>query len=352
MIAPPSPEEQLAFLTRLQRLFSEGDFTATYKFALMIALAELAIKHGRDDGGELRITTRQIAGEFIGLYWQQSTPYRADRSATKAGVLVQNTGSQAAVVSAIAGFRERHAVTSVQRARALPAWRNLVSTVVTTVSAQPLKYLQNMGGRTEPFLYGREAGAIVLKPGIAYCLRRFQPLVQQLARSHWIAHIKGNRRNDPFLGEAGDLEQFLFESSRKTLSLVGAGLLKLMGPHCFYCAATIDEGDVDHFVPFSLYPRDLTHNFVLAHSTCNRSKSDALAAKEHLERWVEYVDRQGDSLSEIGSAAGMMSDVVASRAVASWGYQSGLSAGSRAWRKAGSFEPIDPSYLDCLTPDP
>ncbi len=121
-----------------------------------------------------------------------------------------------------------------------------------------------------------------------------------------------------------------------------------MGPHCFYCGGAIDEADVDHFVPLSLYPRDLTHNFVLAHSSCNHSKSDALAAKAHLERWVEYVDRHRDSLREIGSAAGMMSDVVASRAVASWGYQGGLSAGSSAWVKARTFEVIDDSYMDCL----
>ena len=44
--APPSAEQQLAFLTKLQRLFAEGDFTATYKFALLIALSDLAVELG------------------------------------------------------------------------------------------------------------------------------------------------------------------------------------------------------------------------------------------------------------------------------------------------------------------
>ena len=44
---------------------------------------------------------------------------------------------------------------------------------------QPLTYLQNMGGRTEPFLYEREPRGIFLKPGVAFCLRRFQPLVRR-----------------------------------------------------------------------------------------------------------------------------------------------------------------------------
>ena len=46
----PSPEAQLQFLSKLQRLFAEGDFTATYKFALLMALADLAIELGADDG--------------------------------------------------------------------------------------------------------------------------------------------------------------------------------------------------------------------------------------------------------------------------------------------------------------
>jgi len=30
----PSEKDQLVFLSKLQRLFAEGDFTATYKYAL------------------------------------------------------------------------------------------------------------------------------------------------------------------------------------------------------------------------------------------------------------------------------------------------------------------------------
>lgn len=34
---PPSADEQLSFLSKVQRLFGEGDFTATYKCALLIS---------------------------------------------------------------------------------------------------------------------------------------------------------------------------------------------------------------------------------------------------------------------------------------------------------------------------
>jgi hypothetical protein len=42
-MSPPSPDEQLQFLKNLQRILSEGGFVATYKFALLMALAGLLL---------------------------------------------------------------------------------------------------------------------------------------------------------------------------------------------------------------------------------------------------------------------------------------------------------------------
>jgi hypothetical protein len=92
-VLPPTADVQLAFLAKLQRLFAEGDFTATsarndhsivlsltrrscssYKFALLIALADLAVELGTDDGRDFTLSTRKIAERFIDLYWKQATP--------------------------------------------------------------------------------------------------------------------------------------------------------------------------------------------------------------------------------------------------------------------------------------
>lgn len=186
---------------------------------------------------------------------------------------------------------------------------------------------------------------ILLKPGVAYCLRRFLPLTQQLARAHWVEHIKRNRRNQAILGEAGDLEDFLFSASRQTLALVGAELRKLDGNRCFYCGASLQSADVDHFVPFALYPRDVAHNFVLAHPTCNRSKSDSLAAKPHLERWLERVSVRSGQLEEIGDRVGFTSDAQTAIHVAGWGYASANAAAGRAWLSASNYEVVDERYL-------
>ena len=64
MRLPPTPEAQLAFLTKLQRIFAEGDFTSTYKFALLIVLAECAVEFGMDDSEPLSLNNRVIADKF------------------------------------------------------------------------------------------------------------------------------------------------------------------------------------------------------------------------------------------------------------------------------------------------
>lgn len=348
-IPPPSPEAQLQFLTKLQRVFAEGDFTATYKFALLIALADLAIECGADDGRELLLTTRQIGERFIALYWKHGLPYSAGFPGSAPGVLVQNKGAQAAVVTAISTFRASCPTTSLAAAASLPGYPQLITAITGTVSAQPLNYLQNFGGGTDEFLYERAGtGRIRLKPGVTYCLRRFYPLVQQLARTHWVDHIKQNGRNQSILGSTDDLESFLFASSRQSLAVMAEGLRKLDGAKCFYCGSAVTVADVDHYIPFSLYPRDLAHNFVLAHPSCNRSKSDTLAAWPHLERWLNRLDGNRDDLAEIGEQAGFHANQVVSRQVGAWAYTSASKAGGKAWLAANAYAPIDHRYAACF----
>jgi len=55
---------------------------------------------------------------------------------------------------------------------------------------------------------------------------------------------------------------------------------------------------IDHFIPWSRYPADLGHNFVLAHCSCNLSKGDKLAASDHLNGWVDPNRQQRTFLAE------------------------------------------------------
>jgi len=358
MMPPPSPEAQLQWLNKLQRLFSEGEFTATYKFALLMALADLAVEKDSDDGEPIALTFREIAVKFIELYWQQTAPYArtspspallAADSATEQA-LYQSNGRQAAVVSSISAFRRQHpglGPAAMTRDADAPC-RKLIGEVAQTVAAQPVRYLQNFAGQTDRFLFETVTGGLVLLPGVAFCLRRFQPLVHQLSRNGWVRQIKAIGQNATLLGDTNDLEAFLFETPRQTLVQIGAGLRRLSNSRCFYCGERVGDADVDHFVPFSLYPRDLMHNFVLAHPACNRSKSDTLAALPHLERWREFIDHRDDDLREIGATVGRPADLSGSLAVARWGYGNGLNGGAQAWLRSKEYCPVTSEYLAVL----
>jgi hypothetical protein len=51
----PSAEDQIVFLQKLQRLFIEGEFSATYKFALVLTLAEHAAELGESQDDVLEL---------------------------------------------------------------------------------------------------------------------------------------------------------------------------------------------------------------------------------------------------------------------------------------------------------
>jgi 5-methylcytosine-specific restriction endonuclease McrA len=268
----PTPEHQLEFLRRVQSLFDDGDFAATYKFALLMSLAELAVEGGTDDGRPLDLDLIKVGEKFAELYWPQTIPYSSGATGASVDILAQNRGAQAAVINELLKLRSSGANTLAQ-AKQLQQWPDAVRRITRVVRQMPVQFLQNIGGTTVPFLYDfpPPIGKLVLKPGVTFLLRSFHGLIQQLARTAWIAHIRHNNLNTPIIGQADDLESFMFGTSRQNLQAVSVTLAEMQSGRCFYCGNPLQgSGDVDHFIPWTRYPRDLAHNFVLAHAGCNR----------------------------------------------------------------------------------
>ena len=200
-----------------------------------------------------------------------------------------------------------------------------------------------------PLLYEYPApdGLIRLKPGVAFNLRRYQSLVQQLARAGWVDHVRSNSRNFPMLGQLDDLESFMFGSKRANLAVVAPILARLQSGLCFYCQERIrGDTEVDHFIPWSRYPRDTAHNFVVAHQRCNNDKREMLAAKPHLERWLGWIERYGHEIGDQLSAQGFVSDPRCSMLIARWAYQQAVAVDGQAWVGVKNIVPLGQEYLD------
>ena len=317
----PTAQQQLKFLKNIQLILQSGSFSSTYKFALLISLSRLAIEKGQDTGQPLSLAYTDIAEKFIELYWKQAMPYTFSQQQEL--ILQQNNGKQAAIVNRIILMRQSYKSLGLLR-RDQPVWIKLVKEVAKTVRDMPVRYLQNINGQNIEFLYTQNTSGqqLALLPQVMFCLRQFSEIIEELCQKRWIDYIRKNSSNVQVLNQLPNLEQFMFEPSRNQLSAVAEVLVELQECRCFYCHKPLKQGNyaVDHFVPWSMYPSDTGHNFVLADTSCNSKKSNHLASTEFLHKWHERNNEHDLIIVDKISVLGFLTSKDRSHRVAEWAY--------------------------------
>jgi 5-methylcytosine-specific restriction endonuclease McrA len=339
--------DEITFLRKLQRLLEEGDFVATYKFALLQALADLSVEKPTEKNGTLKVSRHELAEKFIEYYWPQARPYR------KGLALKQNTGGQASIVNRVAEEHPRYKVSLAAARQDQRGWRRLVGSVANTVKKMPLWKLQTVAGQPDEFLYRRDrfvGQSVILEPGVAACFRTFHPFIVNMVRGAWIDHLLRIQQNQALVGPKGDLSEFLFGSERRPLDRYRAILREHQSGRCFYCDRRVRarEEALDHFIPWSRYPVDLGHNFVFADARCNRQKRDYLAHPRHLAKWGERNIQQAEQLGAMFDDALLRHDAERSRKVAWWAYEQAGLAEARVWISSNEFETLDSLWKDML----
>ncbi len=341
----------VSFGEKILSILSDGQFTTTYKYAVLLGLLDLALEETERDGAPpTSVTTRQLAERVIELYWPHTLPFPNYAG----GVLKQNSsaGGVATIPRLVEAFRTADASrTTVFRARSKSPrdWMKLVRKVEWTLVEWPLPRVQVVGREHLPFLYSIHWDTSVKKSefdspefdnsirfvsGSAENLVRLAGLLRPLLHREWAAMI--SRCNSLFDTQ---LEDFLFRRDRAALGVLRAPLVDLQSGLCFYCERRLkDEGiEVDHFVPWARHPNDAIENLVAAHSSCNGSKSDHLAASAHVERWVARGNDSGRALAQISTDVVWPSDPHASIGAAR-GIYLRLPDDARLWRQSKEFE--------------
>lgn len=360
----------IALAEKILALLDEGRFTATYKYAVLLALMDVCLENTSATGAAPEmITTRQLAEAVVDIYWPHTAPFRI---APSPKVLLQNAGrreSQAEIIRAIAVFRHRSAPdpsTPLLRARtgARAAFERLLRTVEWKLIEMPLPRLQRFGRREDRFLYSigwdqhirvgevREYqkgsrssfdNRIHLAPGVGDGLVVLNGLLRPLIHRQWaglVARLNGL--------EESRLEEFLFGPRRIPLDPVRLPLQELQADRCFYCGERLRDADgyrphVDHFVPWARYPNNAIENLVVAHERCNTNKRDHLAAADHVERWrSRFGDSSGGAgaVADIASRAGWETDPERSLGVARGVYLP-LPEAFPLWLRTEMFVPCD-----------
>jgi HNH endonuclease len=345
----PTPEEQVQFLRNIQRLLAEGLFVASYKFALVHALADLAVLKGEDSGAPLEISTKDIAAKFVELYWRQSRPFQVGGETTGL-ILQQNTGKQAAIISQIADSQQACGGSLFRfKQVATDRWTALVAEVDQVVRTMPLWKLQTVGDERLEFLYENldRGSRITLKPGVAYCFRAFYELIRDLIEGAWVRFVQKLNANN--LGNITDLGTFLFGQERACLDAYRPILLNVQKGVCLYCRKPLlKQTQVDHFIPWSRYPADLGHNFVLAHDKCNNAKSDFLAAESHLSAWIERNREHQVELEARLVEAALPCDLMATVQIAKWVYQQTEKAHGQVWVMEKVLRHLSTDWSKCF----
>jgi len=207
------PEQGIRFLRQFQELLAEGGFVATYKFALMQALADLSVEHEVAQDGSLKLHVEQLAEKFVEYYWNQARPFH-DR------VLRQNTKGQAEVLRRIQEYRNLSDGKLGQLQSDRAAWQKLIRHVAAIIVKMPLWKLQTVGNRKNEFLYRKAEyrdRSIRLLPGVPDAFRAFHPMLTSMIRGGWISQIHRIGAHKPVLGAQAELEDFLFGTDRRSL---------------------------------------------------------------------------------------------------------------------------------------
>ncbi|MEL7478645.1 MAG: hypothetical protein AAGJ17_07105 [Pseudomonadota bacterium] len=246
----PSEKLQLEFISFIQRILSEGDFVATYKYALLNAIADICIEKLDVSANEsLKIEHSLLAEKLLQLYWHHAMPFSNIKSGADA-LLKQNSGAQSKVISVLYECQQNN-IRSLGQLKRSSYWHESYRAALNTLKTGPLWRLQILAKQEECFLYphDKKPQYIELKPGIAACFRRFYDLVVYLSKNAWLQKIQSIKYNQALIGPQSKLESFLFGEDRQSLAKVKPVLVDLQKNQCFYCQKPFkNDVEIDHIL--------------------------------------------------------------------------------------------------------
>ncbi|KTD93257.1 S24 family peptidase [Pseudoalteromonas sp. H71] len=326
-------QQQLDFIAYIQRMLVEGDFSATYKFALLHALADVCVEQPLlSEQSQLVIELPTLADKLITLYWHHAMPFSSEHTGESA-LLKQNTGAQSKVISVLFECQQNN-IRNFRQLKQSPFYKPTFNAAMATIKTGPLWRLQILAKQEECFLYPHTNSTqfITLNAGIASCFRRFYDLVVYLAKNAWLQKIQSIKHNQALIGPQSQLQEFLFGVDRNALTKAKPVLVELQSNTCFYCQKPMkNDVEVDHFIPFARYANDLGHNFVAAHRACNNNKRDFLAAQQHRERWQNQNLVVNSQIISNELSAYFHCDADKSLAVSNWAYQVAQANNAKLW---------------------
>ena len=340
-----------ALVQRLLEVLNDGQRDATYKLALLLAIIEWVTTNS---GGET-IPTADLAEIVLRLYFRQIRQF--PQSAGESATLKQGSSPSLRITNAVIGLVSTTPNMNrpdLVRAKNPEGFKRAVLEIEKALVEQPIPRFQIVGKDEIPFLYEwdwspkqtlgpiKKAGKdhLALLPGVRDRLVTLGPLLRPIIEQFWVWDVAKWTKIET---EESRLREHLFGTKRVAFpqSIVD-GLKTIQGGKCFYCAGSVLSGaQVDHFVPWSVFPNDAIDNLVLSCKQCNGKKSDHLAALKYLSSWLE---RSPIELEKVAQSGDWEVNPKRAQAIATNIYET-LSVGSVVWAGGDGFVRLDTSDL-------
>ncbi len=151
-----STDDIVGFGEKLLSILDRGSFTATYKYAVLLGLLDLALeKTSRDGAPPTSVTTTELAEAVVGIYWPHTRIYPDSQLRLAQNLPQKGKRPDPEIIRGIVDIQRSHpAATTAHRARtkAPDAWASLLREVEWKLVEMPLPRLQVVGQSEVPFL--------------------------------------------------------------------------------------------------------------------------------------------------------------------------------------------------------
>jgi 5-methylcytosine-specific restriction endonuclease McrA len=268
----------MSYMNSVAHILERGQFTNSYKFALLRSLAAFGMKSGK---GETVVKTEQLAENFVKLFWPLTLRFNI-RQATvpdKEPVVMRYIRDEASALdlspeTPLRDFQKNYS--------------NLYSKLVLKVSKNAfgnvIPRFHTVGrGRVTPLLYEASNEGILISANSRGFLQQNHKALDLLAIGSWVKFTE-KFTSAPRLYEK--IQGLAFK--RSALKPYREFFQSVLGEtECFYCGGSIlPQPHVEHVVPWSFVAEDKVWNLVLSCKDCNFKKSSQTPTNSFITKLV------------------------------------------------------------------
>lgn len=248
-------------MSSVERILERGQFTNSYKFALLRALAA----YGKEPGtGEVIVETEWLAEQFISYYWQLAVRFNVRQATVPDKDPVVMKYIRAMVDQR--GLSPETRLTDFKKNSPNEYFR-LAKMVAANSFGDVVSRFHTVGRtKVEPALYKEVGGGLCISADARAFLNSKSKSLDMLAIGSWV------RFTEKFTS-APRLYEKIRGLPPKRLALKSYREFfqnTLRMSNCFYCGLEfLSQPHVDHVVPWSFVAEDKVWNLVLSCDRCN-----------------------------------------------------------------------------------